>query len=130
MIIEILKSQLEASNATVAQMNSTITNLQQTISELRKTIANLESLLKERDESLGKAKAQMRGLKATCLPKQSEKQTTAAEPKSDEQKAAEESARKAAIKARGNNGARRKDYFTVKTVEDDINPRVIKVAES
>ena len=130
MIIEILKSQLEASNATVAQMNSTITNLQQTISELRKTIANLESLLKERDESLSKAKAQMRGLKATCLPKQSEKQTTTAEPKSDEQKAAEESARKAAIKARGNNGARRKDYFTVKTVEEDIYPRGINVAES
>ena len=43
-------------------------------------------------ESLCKANAQMRGLKVTYLPKQSEKQATE-EPKSDEQKAAEESAR-------------------------------------
>ena len=106
MIIEILKLQLEAANATILSMSEEMKSIRRsfeaTISELQKTIANLESLLKERDESLGKAKAQMRGLKATCLPKQSEKQTTAAEPKSDEQNAAEESARKAAIKARGN----------------------------
>ena len=120
MIIEMLKLQLETSNATVVQMNLTIANLQQTISELRKQIASLEFLLKERNESLGKANAQMRGLKATYLPKQSEKQVTTAEPKSDEQKAAEESARKAAIKDRGNNGARRKDYLTVDTVEEDV----------
>ena len=48
MIIETLRSQLEASNMTIRQMSSTIDNLQQTISDLRKTIANLESLLKER----------------------------------------------------------------------------------
>ena len=97
LIIEILKLQLEAANATILSMSEEMKSIRRsfeaTISELQKTIANLESLLKERDESLGKAKAQMRGLKATCLPKQSEKQTTAAEPKSDEQKAAEESAR-------------------------------------
>ena len=134
MIIEILKLQLEAANATILSMSEEMKSIRRsfeaTISELQKTIANLESLLKERDESLGKAKAQMRGLKATCLPKKSEKQTTTAEPKSDEQKAAEESARQAAIKARGNNGAKRKDYFTVKTVEEDIYPRGINVAES
>ena len=134
MIIEMLKLQLEAANATIISMSEEMKSIRRsfeaTISELQKTIANLESLLKERDESLGKAKAQMRGLKATYLPKQSEKQTTAAEPKSDEQKAAEESARQAAIKARGNNGAKRKDYFTVKTVEEDIYPRGINMAES
>lgn len=65
--------------------------------------------------------SQMRGLKSTFLPKQSERQTTAS-PRTDEQKAAEESARKAAVKARGNNGAMRKDYFTVDTVEEDIYP--------
>ena len=48
MIIETLRSQLEASNVTIRQMSSTIDNLQQTISDLRKTVANLESLLKER----------------------------------------------------------------------------------
>lgn len=48
MIIETLRSQLEASNMTIRQMSSTIDNLQQTISDLRKTVANLESLLKER----------------------------------------------------------------------------------
>ena len=127
LIIGMLKSQLEAANATIftlsEEMKSMRRSFEATVSELQKTIANLESLLKERDESLGKAKAQMRGLKATCLPKQSEKQTTAAEPKSDEQKADEESARKAAIKARGNNGAKRKDYFTVETVEEDVYPK-------
>ncbi|MDD6365239.1 MAG: hypothetical protein PUA47_07850 [Bacteroidales bacterium] len=76
MIIEMLKLQLETSNATVVQMNLTIANLQQTISELRKQIASLESLFKERDESLGKANAQMRGLKATYLPKQSASEAT------------------------------------------------------
>ena len=133
LIIEILKLQLEAANATILSMSEEMKSIRRsfeaTISELQKTIANLESLLKERDESLGKAKAQMRGLKATCLPKQSEKQTTTAEPKSDEQKAAEESARKAAIKARGNNGAKRKDYFTVKTVEENVYPQDINVKE-
>ena len=126
MIIEILKLQLEISNATILTMSEEMKSMRRsfeaTISDLRKTIANLESLLKERDESLGKANTQMRGLKAIYLPKQSEKQSTAAGPKSDEQKAAEESARKAAIKARGNNGARRKDYFTVDTVEEDVYP--------
>ena len=63
----------------------------QTISELRKQFASLESPLKERDENLCKGNAQIRSLNATYLPKQSEKQSTAAEPKSDEQKAAEES---------------------------------------
>ena len=81
MIIEILKLQLEAANATILSMSEEMKSMRRsfeaTISELQKTIANLESLLKERDESLGKAKAQMRGLKATYLPKQSEKQTTA-----------------------------------------------------
>ena len=133
MIIEMLKLQLETANATILAMSEEMKSMRRsfeaTISELQKTIASLESLLKERDESLGKAKAQMRGLKATCLPKQSEKQTTAAEPKSDEQKAAEESARRAAIKARGNNGARRKDYFTVETVEEDVYPQDINVEE-
>lgn len=48
MIIETLRSQLEASNVTIRQMSSTIDNLQQTISDLCKTVANLESLFKER----------------------------------------------------------------------------------
>ncbi|MGN1219735.1 MAG: IS66 family transposase [Candidatus Cryptobacteroides sp.] len=126
MIIEILKLQLEAANEANIRLNETMKSMEAsfkaTVFELRKQIASLESLLKERDESLGKANAQMRGLKATYLPKQSEKQSTAAGAKSDEQKAAEESARKAAIKARGNNGARRKDYFTVDTVEEDVYP--------
>ena len=87
MIIEMLKSQLEAANATIftlsEEMKSMRRSFEATISDLRKTIANLESLLKERDENFNKANAQMRGLKVTCLPKRSEKQTIAA-PKSDE----------------------------------------------
>ena len=77
MIIEILKTQLEAANATILAMSEEMTSMrlsfESTIADLRKTIASLESLLKERDESLGKAASQMRGLKATFLPKKSEK---------------------------------------------------------
>lgn len=127
-----LTRQLETANNTIQSLNETIIMLREeaksirssfevTILELNNTIANLESLLKERTESLSKANAQMRGLKATFLPKQSEKQTTASS-KTDEQKAREEEVRKAAIKARGNNGAKRKNYFTVDTVEEDVYP--------
>lgn len=59
MIIELLKSQLEAANATnitlSEEMRSMRMSFESTISDLRKTIANLESLLRERDECLGKA---------------------------------------------------------------------------
>lgn len=129
MIIEMLKSQLEAANTANIQLNVTIAALNQTISDLRKTVANLESLLKERDENLDKANAQMRGLKATFLPKKSEKQAQPAAPKTAEEKAAEEQARKEKLKARGNNGAKRKDYFTIEEKEDQVYPRDINVEE-
>ena len=73
MIIEILKLQLEAANEANIRLNKTMKSMEAsfkaTISELRKQIASLKSLLKERDENLCKANAQMRGLKATYLPK-------------------------------------------------------------
>lgn len=139
MIIEILKSQLEASNATVIQLNATmksmearynatISELHKTISELHKTISNLESLLKERDESLQKANSQMRGLKATILPKKSEKQNLATKIQTQEEKDAAKEERKAKIKDRGNNGAKRKDYFTIETQEEDLYPENIDPA--
>lgn len=126
MIIKMLKSQLEASNATIIQLNATIksmeANFNATIAELHKTISNLESLLKERVESLDKAKSQLRGLKATFLPKKSERQSLSVQPQTQEEKDAVEEERKAKIKARGNNGAKRKDYFTVETKEEDVYP--------
>ena len=122
MIVEILKSQLEASNRTNIQLNLTVENLRQTISELRATISNLENLLKERDESLDKAASQMRGMKATFLPKKSEKQNLQSKPQTQEEKDAALQERKARIKARGNNGAKRKDYFAVETKEEDVYP--------
>ncbi len=129
MMIEILKSQLEASNATVCQLNATVASLQQTISDLRKTVANLESLLKERDENMDRANAQMRGIKATFLPKRSEKQTRPASPKTEEERAAEELAGKEKRRARGNNGAKRKDYFAIKEISEDVYPQDIAVEE-
>lgn len=87
MVINILQEQLMVANNTTKSMSASMRSMSATIDELRKQIASLESLLKDRDDSLGKANAQMRGLKATFLPKQSEKQTAAA-PKTDEQKAA------------------------------------------
>lgn len=125
MIIELLKSQLEAANAAnitlSEEMKSMRMSFESTISDLRKTITNLEALLKERDENLNKANAQMRGLKATFLPKQSEKQ----KPASTEEALAKAEAQERAIKARGNNGAKRKDYFTIETKEDDVYPEEI-----
>ncbi len=133
LLIKILQDQLEAANATNIQLNATIksmeANFNATISELRKTIENLESLLKERDMSLDKANSQMRGLKATFLPKKSEKQAQPAAPETDEGKAAEEQTRKDRIKARGNNGAKRKDYFTMEEKEDNVYPEDISVEE-
>lgn len=122
MIIEILKSQLEASNAANIQLNLTVQTLNATISELRATIVNLESLLKERDASLDKAASQLRGMKASFLPKKSEKQNLQAKPQTQEEKDAAEEERKARIKARGNNGAKRKEHFCVETREEDIYP--------
>lgn len=54
-----------------------------TVDELRKTMENPESLLKERDEILYKVNARMHGLKATFMPKQSEKQARTVAPKTD-----------------------------------------------
>lgn len=122
MIIEILKSQLEASNRTNIQLNLTVEGLRQTISDLKATIANLESLLKQRDESLYKATAQMRGMKATFLPKKPEKKSLPTESMNKEDEDAEEKQREAKIKARGNNGAKRKDYFVIETKEEDVYP--------
>lgn len=129
MMINILQEQLKVANAAnitlSEEMKSMRMSFESTISDLRKTIANLESLLKERDENLDKAKAQMRGLKATFLPKQSEKQ----KPASAEEALAKAETQKQAIKARGNNGAKRKDYFTIETKEDDVYPEEIGVEQ-
>lgn len=122
MMIELLKSQLEASNATNLQLRLTVETLNATISDLRATIANLESLLQERDSSLGKARSQMRGM-SRLIEKKSEKQLpVAAAAMTAEDKAAEEDRRAAERKARGNNGARRKMHFEMATVEKDIYP--------
>lgn len=77
-MIELLKSQLEASNATNLQLRLTVETLNATISDLHATIANLESLLQERDSSLGKARSLMRGM-SRLIEKKSEKQLSVAD---------------------------------------------------
>lgn len=125
MIIAILKSQLEAANATILTMSEEMKSMRRsfeaTISDLQKTIANLESLLQERDSSLDKAANELRGMKAVAFPK-SEKQKSPAPPKTEEEKAAEKKRREEAVKARGNNGARHKEHFEMETVEKDVYP--------
>lgn len=128
-LIKILQDQLEASRAnnvqltlTVKNLYQTISGLHQTISELRQTIANLECLLKERDASVDKVNAQMRGLKSTFLPKQSEKQKSKPVQKSEEELKAKEQEASEKRKARGNNGAKRKEHFELETIEEDIYP--------
>ena len=122
MMIELLKSQLEASNATNLQLRLTVDTLNATISDLRATIANLESLLQERDSSLGKARNQMRGMSKLIGRKSEKQQPEAVAAMTAEEKAAEEDRRAADRKARGNNGARRKMRFEMETVEKDVYP--------
>lgn len=122
MIIALLERQLEASN-------STILSLQNTIKSLQETIKNLEELLRSKDTTLAKAKSQLSSTKALYAPKQSERQTSIAQVpvlKSQEELAMEEQRRKEALKARGNNGAKRKEYFEVETIEKDIYPKGIE----
>ncbi len=83
MIIEILKSQLEAANATILTMSEEMKSMRRsfeaTIADLQKTIVNLESLLQERDSSLDRATNELRGMRAVAFPK-SEKQKSPAAP--------------------------------------------------
>lgn len=130
-IITLLTRQLDASNEVILSLQDTIKDLRNTIQTQDSTIRSLETTIKDleralitRDEIVEKAQAQMRGLKAVALPKKSEKQTVVAV-KSEEEKAAEAQARKEAIKARGNNGAKRKEHFEIETVEKDIYPKNI-----
>lgn len=124
LMIAMLKSQLEVANATISSLTEEMQAMRQsfetTISELRKTIANLESLLQERNSNLDAAKNQLRAIRATAFPK-SEKQRIEPSPTTEE-KASEKERRSAAIKARGNNGARRKERFELKTIEEDVYP--------
>ena len=81
MMIKLLESQLEVSNATISQLRLTVDSLNGTISELRATIVELESLLMERDKS---------------LEKKSEKQSSApVAPKTEEEVAQKKAERKA-----------------------------------
>lgn len=118
MIIKLLESQLEVSNATISQLRLTVDTLNGTISDLRATIVKLESLLMERDKSLDKANNQMRGM-SKLVEKKSEKQNSATLiPKTDEETAKKEAERK----ARGNNGAKRNMHFEMETVKHDLYP--------
>lgn len=122
MMIELLRSQLEAANATNLQLRLTVDTLNATISDLRATISNLESLLQERDSSLSKARSQMRGL-SKLIEKKSERQLPAAGPSmAAAENAAEEDRRAAERKARGNNGSRRKMHFEMEVKEKNIYP--------
>lgn len=132
MIIELLRSQLEVSNATNHQLRLTIDNMSSsmksmelTITDLRATIANLEALLKERDHSLGKAQSQMRGI-AKLIENKTEKQVSISTVKTTEEIAEEQAKKNAERKARGNNGAKRAMHFEMETVERDIYPDNIK----
>lgn len=119
-IIKLLERQLEA-------QTRTIESLEETIRDLRRTVENLESMLKERDASLSKVESQVRGLKATYLPKKSERQAAATPADPDERQRQEEE-RAAARKARGNNGAKRKDHFDMETRVHDLYPDVADMA--
>lgn len=137
-MISILKSQLEASNATNMQLNLVISrmseemkemrssfeltnaDLHKTIDDLRKTIANLEGLLTEKNIAFDKIGNELRSVKSLAF-KPSEKQKPSVQKAPEEIK--EEQVQKAVQrKARGNNGAKRKEHFELDVVETDVYP--------
>ena len=129
MIIKMLQSQLEAANAANCQLSMTVSNLNATVSELHatikgmeQTIANLESLLKDRDDSLSKAKSQMRGLSKMVENKSEVQKPVSAAPRTEEERKSEEDRKAAERKARGNNGAKRDMHFEVETIEREVYP--------
>ena len=86
MMINMLQDQLRVANDTIRSMSASMRSMSSTIDELRKQVANLESMLKERDRGLAEANARMRGLRASFLPKRSERRAVAA-PKTEAAKA-------------------------------------------
>lgn len=123
-IIEILQSQLKVSEETIYQLRVSISTLNNTIEDLRKTILNLETKLQERDDSLLKAKGQMRGL-TKLIENKSEKQklpTETISSKTPEEIIAKQEDINLQRKARGNNGAKRKMHFELETIVHDVYP--------
>lgn len=135
-IIVLLERQLNAANGIISSLRDTITSLEKTIESqrysiknLENTIKNLEELLRSKDITLTKANSQLKQVNALYAPKKSEKQALNPTPKTPEQITKDEQARKEAIKARGNNGAKRNPHFELETQIEHIYPDGIKEGE-
>ena len=110
-IIELLKEQIDAGREREMKL------LEQ-ISELTAEIASLKEALLKKGESLDKQKRIARGL-SKLMGNSSEKRMPEPLPDGEELKRREEE-RKAARKARGNNGAKRDMHHELETVEHDV----------
>lgn len=124
-ITRILREQLEAANATNAQLLEEIRSLRKTvdtqaatIKSMEVTISSLQETLLQKKESLESAEAQKRAL-GKLIEKENEKIKTPVINLTDEQKAALIEQKAESRKKRGNNGAKRNmHYELVETVED------------
>ena len=119
-IIELLKEQLRQSREQTKAAEERERKLLQQISELIARIASLEEALLKKGESLEKQKRITRGL-SRLMESSSEKQVSEPLLGGEELKRREEE-RKAARKARGNNGARHDMHHELETVEHDVYP--------
>ena len=119
-IIELLKEQLRQSREQTKAAEERERKLLQQISELIARIASLEEALLKKGESLEKQKRITRGL-SRLMESSSEKQVSGPLLGGEELKRREEE-RKAARKARGNNGARHDMHHELETVEHDVYP--------
>ena len=112
-IIELLKEQIDAGREREMKL------LEQ-ISELTAEIASLKEALLKKGESLDKQKRIAKGL-SKLMESSSEKQVPEPLLDGEELKRREEE-RKAARKARGNNGAKHDMHHELETVEHDVYP--------
>ena len=123
MLIDILREQLQLANEQNKQLLNKVDNQSKQINQLNSlverltaSIASLEQALTNKGVALDKEKNQKRALREMLHPKSEKIKTepTVDTPKRDEPKQV--------AKERGNNNAKRKEYFNLEIREHDVYP--------
>lgn len=125
-IITLLGAQLKVANEQLAAANSHVSALTSTVGELTERIKNLEDMLTQKGIALDKQTRISKALGSLVSGKKNEKQNAQDEKKTLtlEQYNDMLEKRRAKIKARGNNGAKRDEHLDMETVYVDVEPDV------
>ena len=110
-----LRSQLEASNATVMTLTGEISTLKATIESLRSTIASLEKCLTEKGADVAKLENRIQGL-GHIIEKKSEKKKPSQPQQSETQPPVKKEW------PRTNHGAKKNPHYELETIEHDVKP--------